>query len=75
MMERQYIIKELENAAERLQRESYNLSRISDEYFKGYGSQDDDRLLAGLVSSRAESLECFAEVLGAIAKRIVRNGN
>lgn len=56
-MERQYIVRELENVAERLRKEADALNHISENYFNEYGRQSvDDQRLAGLVSSKSGAL-------------------
>ena len=56
-MERQYIVRELENVAGRLRKEAEALSRISQNYFDEYGRKSkDDQRLAGLVSSKSDVL-------------------
>lgn len=56
-MERQYIVRELENVAGRLRKEADAISRISQNYFDEYGRKSkDDQRLAGLVSSKADAL-------------------
>ena len=56
-MERQYIVRELENVAGRLRKEAEALSHISQNYFDEYGRKSkDDQRLAGLVSSKADAL-------------------
>lgn len=56
-MERQYIVRELENVAGRLRKEADAISRISQNYFDEYGRKSkDDQRLAGLVSSKSDIL-------------------
>lgn len=56
-MERQYIVRELENVAGRLRKEADAISRISQNYFNEYGRKSkDDQRLAGLVSSKSDIL-------------------
>ena len=72
-MERQYIVKELENVIERLTKEADALTHISENYFNEYGRQSkDDRRLAGLVSSKSGALLGISSQLKVLNKMIER---
>lgn len=59
-MERQYIVRELESVAGRIQSEVEKLKHISENYRKEYGSSDEDGYMAGIIGIRAETLEACA---------------
>ena len=67
-MERQYIVRELESVAERIQSEVEKLKHISENYRKEYGGSEDDAYIAGFIGRRAETLT--VEEFGKIADGI-----
>ena len=62
-MERQYIARELESVAERIQSEVEKLKHISENYRKEYGGSKDDAYIAGFIGMRAETLENYANTI------------
>lgn len=69
-MERQYIIRELENVAGRIQSEVEKLKHISENYRKEYGGSKDDSYIAGLIGMRAETLENYANTIEQMSRTV-----
>lgn len=66
-MERKYIIKELENVAERLRNEAYVIERISKELDSGTAN---DRMIAPVVMDKSGSLYGICSQIETISQLI-----
>ena len=66
-MEKQYIVKELENVSERLRKEADTIIRISMELEKGTLY---DKMNAGIVRAKGESLNGMVMQIGTISQLI-----